>query len=71
MQATAPAASRRCVARSASLSLSAPRRSTAATPAARERSLTVRAFGPGSEIQEGVEAGARVKITKPIKVRNG
>ena len=67
METTASAASRRCVARSAALS--APRRSTAA-PAARARSLAVRAFGPGSEIQEGVEVGARVKVTKPIKVRH-
>ena len=65
----ASAASRRCVARSSASSLSParPRRSTA--PASRARSLAVRAFGPGSELQEGVEVGARVKVTKPIKVR--
>jgi hypothetical protein len=72
MQTTASAASRRCVAWPTSSS-STPRRSTAAAtaPAARARSLTVRAFGPGSEIQEGVEVGARVKVTKPIKVSGG
>lgn len=75
MQMTASAATRRCVARSASVSSSssAPRRPTsaAAPPASSRRarsSLTVRAFGPGSEIQEGVEVGSRIKVTKPIKV---
>ena len=68
MQTTASAASRRCVARSSSPSSSALRRSAGA-PRVRSASLTVRAFGPGSEIQEGVEVGARVKVTKPIKVK--
>ena len=33
------------------------------------RSLAVRAFGPGNELKEGVEAGTKVKVTAPIKVR--
>ena len=43
----------------------------APAPAARGRAstLAVRAFGPGNEMKDGVEAGPRVKVTAPIKVR--
>ena len=43
----------------------------APAPAARGRAstLAVRAFGPGNEMKDGVEAGTRVKVTAPIKVR--
>jgi hypothetical protein len=47
--------------------LSPPRR--AGTAARRNGALAVRAFGPGNELKEGVEAGMKVKVTAPIKVR--
>jgi hypothetical protein len=49
-----------------SLRAAAPTRAPAP---ARRSALAVRAFGPGNEMKDGVEAGTRVKVTAPIKVR--
>jgi hypothetical protein len=50
--------------------LSAGARRSAA-PGRRAGGVSVRAFGPGNELKEGVEAGTRVRVTAPIKVCGG
>jgi len=49
----------------------APARSSAHTRHGRAGAVLTRAFGPGNEMKEGVEAGTRVKVTASIKVRAG
>jgi len=49
----------------------APARSSAHARHGRAGAVLTRAFGPGNEMKEGVEAGTRVKVTASIKVRAG